>query len=353
MDGAGNLTFLWTTLNGEVFTRSFSSADVPLGPAVRLEDPRYQAWADTVVTNERGDVLTTWSRSGTFGPTGYFLRRTSPVLPTLTLKLKGPGDVAVDRNGNFVAVWSAYTPDGYRVFGQRYNADGTPQGVEFEASASRIGKDHISPSVAMNPETGEFVVVWEVRGRGRIGVGVYGQRFGFTSGRQGSQFAVFAPPANERPSSIQPFAAQVARSARGGFLVIWRHPFADLKVDILGQRYNNDGVAVGDRLVFAENEVLPDSRPQVAMSPAGDFVVTWDDGGTSPQWFRLFKRNGVPAGPVISQPGLGGAPYYGTGRPAYGANGTFVYGWTNYNDEGDFGYTISFQRFTGIALPPG
>jgi len=49
---------------------------------------------------------------------------------------------------------------------------------------------------------------------------------------------------------------------------------------------------------------------------------------------------------VISQPGLGGAPYYGTGRVAFGWNGTFVYGWTNYNDDGPHGNTISYQRFT-------
>ena len=42
MDGAGNLTFLWTTLfEDQVFTRRFSSADGALGPAVRLEPPRF------------------------------------------------------------------------------------------------------------------------------------------------------------------------------------------------------------------------------------------------------------------------------------------------------------------------
>ncbi|HEY4595141.1 MAG TPA: hypothetical protein VIJ02_01980, partial [Thermoanaerobaculia bacterium] len=128
------------------------------------------------------------------------------------------------------------------------------------------------------------------------------------------------------------------------FVAIWRNPFASFQLEILAQRYSNEGAAVGDRLVIA-NDDIPDSRPQIAMSPPGDFVVTWDDQGTSPQWFRLFDRKGTPAGPVISQPGMGGAPYFGTGRVAYGANGTFVYGWTNYNDEGHQGNTISFQRF--------
>jgi hypothetical protein len=356
LDGVGNLTALWTTIGGtssgfseRAWTRRFSAAGAPLGAAVPLEAPRFRSDAGTVVANQRGDVLMTWSRSPVSGSgsSGTSLRRTSPVQRTLTLSLKAASNVAVDGDGNFVVVWNASTPDGFRVFGQRYNYNGTKRGPEFNAATSKTGS-HISPSVAMNPATGEFVIVWEVRDADGNGLGVYGQRFGFTTGRQGSEFPIFVPPASERPGSLQLFAAQVARAGDGKFVVIWRSPNPDgLYLDILGQRYGNDGAPLGARLVIYHDFQLPDSRPQIAMSLAGDFVVTWDDQGTSPQWFRLFHRDGTPAGPVISQPGLGGAPYYGTGRVAYGWNGTFVYGWTNYNDEGDVGNTISFQRFSG------
>lgn len=346
MDGAGNLTFLWSDfLSGGVYTRRFSKDDVPLGPAVRLESPRYNSQTGTVVANQRGDVLITWSRTRGSKPTEYILRRTSPVLRTLTLHLKGGASVAVDNDGNFVAIWVGSTPDGTRVFGQRYNSDGTPRGPEFNAATSKTG-NHTSPSVAMNPSTGEFVVVWEVRAEDGTGLGVYGQRFGFTTGRQGSEFPVFVPPASERPDSIQSFAPRVARDASGRFVVIWRNPGTEgFFIDVLGQRYNNDGVPLGAQLVIVQDESIPDSHPQIAMSPQGDFVVTWDDQGTSPAWFRLFRRDGTPAGPVIEQPPMGEAFYHGTGRVAYGANGTFVYGWTNFLDEGPNGNTISFQRF--------
>ena len=42
---------------------------------------------------------------------------------------------------------------------------------------------------------------------------------------------------------------------------------------------------------------------------------------------------------------MGTAFYHGTGRVTFGWNRTFVYGWTNYLDEGPNGNTISFQRF--------
>jgi len=344
LDGAGNLTSFWSTLGSEVFFRRFSKADVP-GPVVRLENPRFDSTGVSLAANQRGDVLMTWSRFPASGPVQHVLRRTSPVLRTLTLRLKGAGDVAVDRNGNFIVVWVAPSPNGFRVFGQRYNSNGTTRGPEFNAATSTTG-NHVLPSVAMNSNTGEFVVVWEVRNEDGEGLGVFGQRFGFFTGRQGSEFPIFVPPASERPNSIQPFAPQVARAADGSFVVIWKTPVdGSFELDVLGQRYDNAGAPVGGHLVIAEDAGIPDGRPQIAMSPAGDFVVAWDDQGTSPQWFRLFHSDGTPTGPVISQPGLGGAPYYGSGKVAFGWNGTFVYGWTNYNDEGDIGNTISYQRF--------
>lgn len=361
LDGVGNLTTLWTTVGSggpsgfseRAWTRRYSAAGAPLGDPVALEPIRFRSNAGTVVANQRGDVLMTWSRSPVTGSgsSGYFLRRTSPVARTLTLPLKGAADVAVNVDGNFVVVWTASTPEGTRVFGQRYNYNGTKRGPEFNAATSRTGS-HISPSVAMNPGTGEFVVVWEVRDTDGSGLGVYGQRFGFATGRQGGEFEIFVPAVINRPSQLQSFAPQVARAGDGRFVVIWRNPVPEGEPDggileIRGQRYDNNGTALGTPLVIYHDYQLSDSRPQIAMSPAGDFVVAWDDQGTSPQWFRLFHRDGTPAGPVISEPGLGGAPYFGSGRVSYSWNGTFVYGWTNYNDEEGIGNTISFQRFSG------
>ncbi|HEY9422079.1 MAG TPA: hypothetical protein VIW92_11745, partial [Thermoanaerobaculia bacterium] len=122
--------------------------------------------------------------------------------------------------------------------------------------------------------------------------------------------------------------------------------------DILGQRYNTEGLPLGGRMVIADDAFIPDGRPRIAMAPNGRFVVSWDDQGTSPQWFRLFRPNGTPLGPVIVQPAMD-APYNGSGRVAFGKNDSFVLGWTNYNDEGAFGNTISYQRYEVSLGPTG
>ncbi|HEY9422678.1 MAG TPA: hypothetical protein VIW92_14775, partial [Thermoanaerobaculia bacterium] len=222
MDGAGNLTFLWTRLSStptgfqqEAFIRRFSGADVPLGGPVRLASSRFDTVGGAVAANQRGDVLYTWSRRFTDPPSGrtdFFLRRTSPVLPTLTLLIKGDSEVAVDNAGNFVVVWPTSTIQGNRVHGQRYNRDGTKRGREFDVAPSATGS-HFSPSIAMNPNTGEFVVVWEVWDDEFRPVSVRGQRFGFFSGRQGSEIEIYTQPVGEVPSVLAFFAPQVARAA--------------------------------------------------------------------------------------------------------------------------------------------
>jgi len=290
VDAAGNVTFLWTNLHfmgtasqTQVFTRLVNSTGLALGPATPLEDLRFASFGGTVAANSRGDVLMTWGRRRRTGSTyQYFLRRTSHHARRLNLTLKGGADIAVDGAGDFVAVWVSATPAGYRIFGQRYNVDGTFRGPELTIPDS-TAHSQSSPSVAMNPATGEFVVVWEVRDTDGTGLGVYGQRFGFTTGPQGAPFGIFVPAVIDRPSANQYFAPQVARADNGHFTVIWRNPKDDgNSTDVLGQRYDTNGLPLGAQLTIVANAVIPDSHPQIAMGPRGDFVVAWDDQGSWP-----------------------------------------------------------------------
>jgi hypothetical protein len=348
MDGAGNLTFLLTVTSfggsgftEEAYIRRFSAADTPLGPAVRLGPATVNTSGGSIAANQRGDVVFTWSRTSG-GSTSYFLRRTSPVLGTLTLPIKGLARVAVDNNGNFVVIWAS----GTRILGQRYNADGTKRGPEFNAATTAAGTK-TEPSVAMNPNTGEFVVVWEVRDSEGLPTSVRGQRFGFFTGRQGSEFVVYAQPAGETPFFLARFVPQVARANSGAFVVVWKTAASETgsQEDVVAQRYNTEGVPLGGRILIADNPGIPDGRPHLAMAPNGRFVVSWDDQGTSPQWFRLFRPNGTPWGPVLVELPFSDAPYNGSGRVAFGSNDSFVIGWTNYNDDEGVWNWITFHRF--------
>ena len=342
LDGSGALTALWTNLDSPAgaFGRRFAGTDAPLGGPFRLDSPRFTGPSGPAAANQRGDVLMTWGRQPAGGASAGFVRRTSPVLPTLTLTFPTIGDVAIDRDGNFVVLWLVSTSGGSRVVGQRYNFNGTARGPRFDVSAAAGAQ--VRPKVAMNQNTGDFVAVWELRAADGTGMGVYGRRFGFRTGPRGSEFPIYVPAEAERPNSIQSFAPDVAASIDGRFTVVWK---AWPAVDILAQRYNSAGAPAGSRLVIADATGTSDGSPKIAMSPRADFVVSWDDGGTSPLWFRLFHRDGSPAGPTVTRQPVG-FPYLGNAQLAFGWDGTFVLGWTNFSDEADIGWNLSYQRYS-------
>src|SRR5262249_56751936 len=85
--------------------------------------------------------------------------------------------VAADALGNFVIVWQSagQDGDGWGVYGQRFAADGTPLGGEFQVNTTAAG-DQRDPDVAVDA-AGNFVVTWSSWGQDGDGWGVYGQRF--------------------------------------------------------------------------------------------------------------------------------------------------------------------------------
>jgi hypothetical protein len=347
LDGQGTVTLLWEQLPPQARGRRFSAADVSLGPDI-VFDTNESIPAEGVA-NKRGDTLVIWNRFFASGAVQGILRRTSPVLPQLTLKLDhGLNDVAIDAAGNFVLVWQGGTPAGSRVFGQRFNADGTRRGPELNAATDLSGHQG-SPQVAMNQRTGEFVVIWlrtDANGANRR---LSGQRFGFTTGRQGSELQV----------SGQTFPVDTAlfvdlgRAEDGSFVVAWsRRRTFELTTDVFAQRFNDAGEKRGGEIVIAAAAPVTDGYVRLAVAPQGQFAAAWDDGGP-PLFVRVYRRDGTPAGPARELKQSAAIPFPGAPELAFGWNNTYVLGWTDFigiHDPDDDIWEVNYQRF---AAAPG
>lgn len=87
----------------------------------------------------------------------------------------GP-DLAVDRKGNFVVVWASSDQDGsgYGIFAQRFAADGSRIGSEFQVNSYTTG-DQRDPEVAAG-SAGDFIVVWNSFGHGGSGFSLAASR---------------------------------------------------------------------------------------------------------------------------------------------------------------------------------
>jgi hypothetical protein len=200
-------------------------------------------------------------------------------------------DAAMDANGNFVVVFQNHLPvTNANVAAQRYNAAGEPQGDEFQVNTT-ASSGNTFPAVAMDDD-GDSVVVWMDFGDDGSGYGVFGQRYNAAGTAQGINFPVNATTANaqRRPD--------VAMDADGDFVVVWEDDqFGDSHQSIKAQRFNSQGAAVGGEIDVSTDGDFDQVWPQVAMDDAGNFAVAWasgDVGADQDVVFRIFEANGNP-----------------------------------------------------------
>ena len=124
--------------------------------------------------------------------------------------------IAMDGSGNQVVVWVSNSEDGsgWGIFAQRYDALGAARGSHFKVNATTAG-DQVSPAVAMQSTTGDFVVTWASNGQDGSGWGIYAQRFNAAGSAQGSEFKVNTTAAGDQ---ITP---AIGMDDAGGFIIAW------------------------------------------------------------------------------------------------------------------------------------
>ncbi len=217
---------------------------------------------------------------------------------------------AMTPDGGFVLVWQSNNQDddGYGIFAQRYDADGSGARVPSSrstpcftstrpirpwrspttaasswsgsartrtattkassASASmptgeRLGaefqvntytnKAQITPDIAMDA-TGRFVVVWASDDQDGDDYGVFGQVFDAAGAKVGAEFQVNVTTARHQQ------APAVAMDQDGDFVVAWQSEVAgDNKWDILARRFDADGVGQGRRRDPGQQHQRPDA----------------------------------------------------------------------------------------------
>ena len=146
----------------------------------------------------------------------------------------------MQNDGAFVVVWQdrgSNDGSGHGVFGQRFAADGSPVGGEFQVNSYTTG-NQFAYAVACAAD-GRFAVSWDESGDGS-GFGVFGQRYDATGVPDGPEFLVNQATAAEQAMS------SVASDRRGKFVVAWQSTTADGRgYGIRGQRFDALGARLG------------------------------------------------------------------------------------------------------------
>jgi hypothetical protein len=319
---------------------------------------------------------------------------------TYTTSLQLNPSAAMDARGAFVIVWQSQGQDGDNtgVFGQRFDAAGTPQGPEFQVNTeTRLTQQ--TPAVAADAE-GRFVVVWRSRDQDGDIYGIFGQRYDVAGAPAGSEFQINSYTTG---SQLQP---AVTAAAGGNFVVVWAGNLGG-DYEIFGQRYDAAGVPRGAEFRINSYVTGLQLSPAVTSDAAGNVVVVWtsgQDGDGGGIFGRRFDAAGAPVGsdflvnaytfdtqsqpsvasdrngdfvvvwqsPDVDGTGIFGRRFAADGTPLGGdfqvnsystsdqtnpvvasdASGSLVVAWMSRGQDGS-GYAIAGQRFSAAGLADG
>ncbi|MBM4386626.1 MAG: putative metal-binding motif-containing protein, partial [Deltaproteobacteria bacterium] len=198
-------------------------------------------------------------------------------------------------NGEFLVVWESWLQDGSAsgIFGQRYNADGSKKGSEFQAN-TYTSSSQINGRVAVLSGDG-FVIVWNSFGQDGSQESVHGQMYNADGTKKGGEFQINAYTTN---SQTYP---DVAALAGGKFVVLWQSSGQDgASWGVYGQRFNSDGAKDGAEFQVNTYTSSEQSRPSVASFGDSSFVVVWQSYGADSSEFavagQLFDSSGAKSG---------------------------------------------------------
>ncbi|MEM6784560.1 MAG: hypothetical protein AAF624_12590, partial [Bacteroidota bacterium] len=311
-----------------------------------------------VAMDADGSFVTTWTSSYQDGDrTGVFAQRYSDVPASVPeggeaavniATAGGQADpaVAIDDAGDFVVTWEGSDADGTGILAQRYNADGTPAGFQFQVNTVATG-DQAIPAAAIDAD-GDFVVVWEGPDGGFIGV--FAQRYAADGTAQGAEFQVATTTEED---SVDP---AVAMDADGDFVVVWT-----TNQRVFAQRYAADGSAEGSAFQAAVAGITNNIDPSVAMDADGDFVVAWSGSGTggggyntTDVYAQRFSADGSAQGSAIQVSPVAGGTQQADVTPsvAMDADGDFVVAYAKQYYAGTTPVDVYLRRYAadGTAL---
>jgi hypothetical protein len=272
-------------------------------------------------------------------------------------------DVAMDTGGDFVVVWTSESSagndqSGYSVQARLFGADGVPRGEPFQVN-SYTDNNQLVPSVAMDG-VGNFVVVWVSKGSpgdDNSDTSIQGQRYDQAGIAQGEQFQV-----NQFISRGQN-SPDVAMNDQGDFVVVWdwMHDFlgeagqgGDTNLrSVQGRRFDAMGQPIGGEFQVNTTSAGWQELPAVAMNHDGSFVVTWvsDEEPVEGVVGQRYNAAGEPVGGEFQV-----NTYANSGsRPdvAMSSGGYFVVVWNGFNSSIGPDVNIQGQLFDAAGQPVG
>lgn len=179
--------------------------------------------------------------------------------------------IAALASGGFAVSWGEWTGqdgDDWGIYTRIFDDDGNALTSEIQVNTETTGTQVYTSLGAL--EDGGFVVTWSSFGQDGDGWGIYGQRFDADGMAVGDEFQ-----SNTYTTANQLYS-EVDGLPDGGFVVTWQSWFQDGSGEgVYGQRYDVNGDAVGGE--FRINEATAENQlyASIAVRTNGDYTVAW------------------------------------------------------------------------------
>lgn len=177
----------------------------------------------------------------------------------------GAPAIACDSAGYFTVAWDDNRGYDDGVYVQRYDANGTPQGANFQVS-DYPGNENVSVPMGW---TGNFHVIWEESWYFPI---IKSQRFDSSGAAQGPIFQV-----DDHAGAAAQTSPSVAMGREGGFSVIWDHREDYGTYHLFMQRCGVGGDTVGGNVLVKPG--IQSNSSAVAATLTGGILAAWVEGG--------------------------------------------------------------------------
>jgi hypothetical protein len=199
--------------------------------------------------------------------------------------------VAMDDDGDFVIAWNSFGQDGNLrgIFARRFNAAGVAQASEFRVNSYTSG-DQLYPSVAIDGN-GDFVVTWQSNGQDGGFEGVFARRFNAAGTAQGVELQASVYTVSNQSDPV------AAMDGDGDFVLAWHSNEQDgSSTGVFGRSWSSSGVPQAEFQVNTFTPI-GQQYATAAMDADGDFVVAWhgngQDGGLNGIFAQRFGTSAV------------------------------------------------------------
>ncbi|MEY8144690.1 hypothetical protein AB9F27_21465, partial [Falsihalocynthiibacter sp. CO-5D18] len=193
---------------------------------------------------------------------------------TYTANSQRSPQITVLSDGGWVVTWQSYGQDGdnWGIYAQAYNADGTPQSSETQVNTYTVGSQSIPQITALSD--GGWVITWLSFDQDGDGYGVYAQAYNADGTAQGSETQVNTYSTNYQSQQ------HVAALSDGGWVITWASTGQDGEdVGVYAQAYNADGTPQGGETQVNTYTTSVQQSPQITALSDGGWVITWTSWG--------------------------------------------------------------------------